>query len=389
MQRRGFIGGLAAACSGAAGAAPRDPGAPVALAAAPGATSPGALVLGQSAALSGPAAALGQQFKQGAELFFERWNAAGGLNGRPLLLRSLDDGLDPQRCVANTRQLLDEGVLALFGYVGSATSRAALPLCTAAQRVFFAPFTGSEALRIPFNPLAFHLRASYVEETRAIVRHLTSVGIKRIGVFCQNDADGKAGLLGVARALKLQYQSPAGLAFAEPNAEDVEAPVRTVLAGRPDAIVQISTYRGSAAFIRAARRAGFSGSFYNTSFANAQALARELGPAAQGVVVSQVMPFPFAPKTRLAGEYLAAGRAAQGDRFEPGYGSIEGYVAAKTFAEGLRRSRGVDTPGLVAGLQSLRELDLGDFRIDLAPGQHTGSRFIDLTMLTADGRVRY
>ena len=383
MQRRGFLGGLAAAC-GVATAAPHDLGG-----LAVSATARGALVLGQSAALSGPAAALGQQFKQGAELFFARWNAAGGLNGRPVLLRSLDDGLDARRCLSNTRQLLDEGVLALFGYVGSATSRAALPLATAAQRIFFAPFTGSEALRIPFNPLAFHLRASYVDETHAIVRHLTSVGIKRIGVFCQNDADGKAGLLGVARALKLQYQSPAGLAFAEPNADEVEAPVRTVLAGRPDAIVQISTYRGSAAFIRAARRAGFSGSFYNTSFANTQALARELGPAAQGVVVSQVMPFPFAPKTRLAGEYLAAGRAAQGERFEPGYGSIEGYVAAKTFAEGLRRARGVDTPGLVAGLQSLRELDLGDFRIDLAPGQHAGSRFIDLTMLTAEGKVRH
>jgi branched-chain amino acid transport system substrate-binding protein len=373
MHRRGFLGGLAAAW-GAAAAAPRESG---------------ALVLGQSAALSGPAAALGQQFKQGAELFFERWNAAGGHNGRTITLRSLDDGLDTQRCVANTRRLLDDGVLALFGYVGSATSRAALPLATAAQRVFFAPFTGSEALRIPFNPLAFHLRASYVDETRAIVRHLTSVGIKRIGVFCQNDADGKAGLLGVARALKLQYQSPAGLAFAEPNADDVAAAVQTVLAGRPDAIVQISTYRGSAAFIRAARRMGFSGTFYNTSFANTQALARELGPAAQGVVVSQVMPFPFTPKTRLAGEYLAAGRAALGDRFEPGYGSIEGYVAAKTFAEGLRRATNAGTPGLVAGLQSLRELDLGDFRIDLAPGQHAGSRFIDLTMLTGEGKVRY
>lgn len=383
MQRRGFLGGLAAAC-GAAAAAPRESGALVS-----GPSAPGALVLGQSAALTGPAAALGQQFKQGAELFFQRWNAAGGLNGRPITLRSLDDGLDTQRCIANTRQLLDEGVLALFGYVGSATSRAALPLATAAQRVFFAPFTGSEALRIPFNPLAFHLRASYVDETRAIVRHLTSVGIQRIGVFCQNDADGKAGLLGVARALKRQYQAPAGLAFAEPNADDVDAAVRTVLAGRPDAIVQISTYRGSAAFIRAARRAGFIGTFYNTSFANAQALARELGPAAQGVVVSQVMPFPFTPKTRLAGEYLAAGRAALGDRFEPGYGSIEGYVAAKTFAEGLRRARGADTPALVAGLQSLRELDLGDFRIDMAPGQHAGSRFIDLTMLTAEGKVRY
>jgi len=348
-----------------------------------------AIVLGQSAPLSGPAGELGLQFKLGAELLFDNVNAQGGLNGRPVELRSLDDGFEPQRCVRNTQALIDAGASVLFGYVGTASSLAALPLASAAQRLFFAPFTGSEAVRIPFNPLAFHLRASYVDEAHAIVKHLTSVGIQRIGVFYQNDGDGKAGLLGVARALKLQYQSPAGLGFVERNSVEVESAVKSILAAKPDAIVQISTYRSCAAFIRAARRAGFSGVFYNISLVGAQALAHELGSAAQGVVVSQVMPFPFAPLTRLAGEYLAAGQAALGAKFQASYGSVEGYVAAKTLVEALRRAASPSPAAIAGALESLRDLDLGGFHVDFGPNQHVASRYIDLTILTDDGKVRH
>lgn len=347
------------------------------------------LVIGQSAALSGPAGELGTQFQGGAALVFDALNAAGGIAGRPVELRSLDDGYEPQRCVDNTRRLIDDGALALFGYVGTACSLAALPLVTQAQRLFVAPFTGSEAVRIPFNAQAFHLRASYVDETHSIVKHLTSVGIQRIGVFYQNDGDGKAGLLGVARALKLQYQKPAGLGFVERNSTDVAAAVKSILAERPAAIVQISTYRSCAAFIRAAREAGFGGVFYNISLVGAQALARELGDRAQGVVVSQVMPFPFAPTTRLAGDYLAAGRAKLGERFEPGYVGFEGYAAARVLAQGLRRAKALTSAGLGAALESMGELDLGGFHVGFGPQKHVGSKFVDLTILTADGRSRY
>lgn len=348
------------------------------------------IVLGQSAALTGPARELGLQFKLGAEICFDKVNAQGGVGGRDIVLRSLDDGYEPERCVRNTRQLIDEGVLALFGYVGTVTSLAALPIASAARTVFFAPFTGSEALRIPFNKHAFHLRASYVDETKAIVKHLTSVGIQRIGVFYQNDGDGKAGLLGVARALKLQYQSPTGLGSVDRNSVDVQAAVQSVLAAKPDAIVLISTYRSCAAFIRAARAAGYGGVFYTISFVGTQALARELGALSRGVVVSQVMPFPFSPLTVLAGDYLQAGRQKLGADFEPGYSSMEGYLAARVLVEGLKRMQG--KPGsasLVGALESMREFDLGGYRIDLGPDKHTASKYIDLTILTEDGKARH
>ena len=349
----------------------------------------GRILLGQSAALTGPAAALGLRLREGAMLHFDRLNAKGGVNGRQIELQSLDDGYEPDRCAENTRKLIEGGAFALFGYIGTPTSLAALPLATQAKTPFFAPFTGAEALRAPFNRYAFHVRASYYDETAEIVRQTTAIGIKRIGVFYQNDSYGKAGLEGVTRALKPLGLEPAGLGTVERNTVDVDAAVKAILAGKPDAIVQISAYKSCAAFIRAARKAGFGGTFYNVSFVGTKALAEELGADARGVVVSQVVPFPFTPASQLAGEYLAAGKAAQGDKFEPNYSSMEGYVAARTFAEGLKRAgANAGTDGLIAGLESLRDLNLGGFFVDFSPTKHTGSKYVDLTILAADGRVR-
>jgi branched-chain amino acid transport system substrate-binding protein len=339
------------------------------------------IVLGQSAAFSGPAAQLGEQFKRGALLFFDRLNAKGGVNGRTIELKSLDDGYEPDRCKANTDKLIKDGVFALFGYIGTPTSLAALPLATVAQVPFIAPFTGAQALREPFNRFAFHVRASYFDETAEIVKQVTSIGAKRIAVFHQNDSYGKAGLDGVLRALKPLNLELAALGTVERNTVEVAAAVKSIVAGKPDAIVMVSAYKSCAAFIREARKAGFGGT---------KALADELGADARGVVVSQVMPYPYSPASPLSGEYLAAGKAADGDKFEPNYSSIEGFVAAKTLSEALKRISGVPTPeALITGLESLRELNLGGFFIDFSAGKHMGSRFVDLTILSSDGKVRH
>ena len=347
------------------------------------------IVLGQSAAFSGPAAQLGEQFKRGALLFFDRQNAKGGVNGRTIELKSIDDGYEPDRCKANTDKLIKDGVFALFGYIGTPTSLAALPLASAAQVPFIAPFTGAQALREPFNRIAFHVRASYFDETAEIVKQVTSIGAKRIAVFHQNDSYGKAGLDGVVRALKPLNLEPAALGTVERNTVDVSAAVKSILAGKPDAIVQISAYKSCAAFIREARKAGYGGAFYNVSFVGTKALADELGADARGVIVSQVMPYPYSPASPLSGDYLAAGKAADGDKFEPNYSSIEGFVAAKTFSEALKRMTGAPTPDtLIASLESLRELNLGGFFVDFSATKRMGSRYVDLTILSSDGKVR-
>ncbi len=345
------------------------------------------IVLGQSAPFSGAATQLGLQFHLGAQLYFEQLNQKGGVNGRRIELRRLDDGYEPERCAANTKQHISDGVFALFGYIGTPTSVVALPLATEAKIPFFAPFTGAQVLRDPFNRYAIHVRASYYDETAAIVRQITTTGIKKIAVFYQNDAYGKAGLEGVNRALSALNMQPAGLGTFERNTIDVDKALSDIMAQRPEAIVQIGAYKACATFIRKVRAVGYAGNLYNVSFVGTQALSEELGAMARGVVVSQVMPFPYSPVTLLSGEYLAALKDKRG--VNPNYSGMEGYVAAKVFTEAVKRAgANLSRESFIAAVEGMRSVDFGGFPVEFGPNKHTGSKFVELTLLTEDGRVR-
>ena len=346
------------------------------------------IVLGQSAAFSGPAAQLGIQMNIGARIYFNALNAQGGVNGHAIELRTLDDGYEPDRCKANTEKFLNDEVFGLFGYVGTPTSLAALPLVVDAKIPFFGPFTGAQALREPFHKSVFHLRASYYDETALIVRQLTALGLKKIAVFYQNDAYGKAGLEGVTRALKAQDLASIALGTVERNTVDVARAVKEIVPKMPDAVVQISAYKSCAAVIRAARKAGFGGQFINVSFVGTQALADELGREGRGIMVSQVMPFPFSTTTAISREYLDAVRKAGGDA-QPNYSSMEGYLAAKVLTEGLKRAgRNPSREALIGALESIQNASFGGFSVEFGPRDHVASHFVDLSMLTEDGKVR-
>jgi ABC-type branched-subunit amino acid transport system substrate-binding protein len=344
------------------------------------------IVLGQSAAFTGPAAQLGIQFHAGAKLYFDQLNAQGGAGRRNIEIRQLDDGYEPDRCAANTKKLIDEDVFALFGYIGTPTSVVALPLATKARMPFFAPFTGAMALRDPFSKTTFHVRASYNDETALIVKQLTNLGLKKIAVFYQNDAYGKAGLDGVTLALAAQNLKPVALATVERNSVDVGAAVTAITAAGPDAVVQISAYKSCAAFIRAARKAGYGGTYYNVSFVGTQALADELGKDGAGVVVSQVVPSPYNAARPIAREFVDAAKKA--GNVQPNFSSMEGYLAAKIFAEGLRRGGKPNRESLISGLESINDQSFGGFAVTFSPTNHVASKFVELSMLTGDGRVR-
>jgi ABC-type branched-subunit amino acid transport system substrate-binding protein len=344
------------------------------------------ILLAQSAPFTGPSAQLGIQFHQGAKLYFEQLNAQGGVHRRSIELMKLDDGYEPDRCADNTRKLIAEDPVSLFGYIGTPTSVAALPLATAAKVPFVAPFTGAMALRQPLNRYAFHLRASYNDETELIVKQLTLLGLQKIAVFYQNDAYGKAGLDGVNLAMSSRNMKTIATAPVERNSLAVDAAVKTLVAAQPDAIVQIGAYKACAAFIRQARKAGFGGTFFNVSFVGTQALADELGKDAAGIAVSQVMPSPYNAARPITREFQAAVKKGGAD-YQVNYSSMEGYLAAKVLAEGLRRGKPTHD-GVIAGLESIAGEDFGGFMVTFSPTDHVASKFVELSMLTADGKVR-
>src|SRR5260221_8471341 len=251
------------------------------------------VVLGQSVALTGPAQQLGLDMQLGASLYFNQVNAHGGVNGRKIVLKTLDDRYEATRAAENTKKLInEERVFALFGYVGTPTSQASMPIFTEAKVLFVGPFTGAELLRTPVNRYVFNVRASYYDETEKIVEQLVSTGNKKIAVFFQDDNYGQAGLKGVEIAMEKRNLKIAALGKVERNTIKVEDAVKSINAAEPDGVVMISAYTSITEFVRQMKRLGSSTQFHNVSFVGSKALADSLKDDGYGVAISQVVPFP-------------------------------------------------------------------------------------------------
>ena len=344
------------------------------------------ILLGQSVALTGPAAQLGIQMRNGIKAYLDAVNAKGGVNGRKIELTTLDDGYEPARTVPNTKKLIAENkVFALIGYVGTPTSVPVIPIISEAKVPFIGPFTGAEALRAPFNRYIFHVRASYYDETDKIVEQVVSIGGTNIAVFYQNDGYGQAGLKGVEIATQKRNMKIAALGTVERNTVMVEEAVAKILAAKPDAVVMISAYTACAEFIRQMKKAGSAATFYNVSFVGSKALADALGKDGVGVAISQVVPYPWGTAVPVVKEYQQLSEKAGFKDYN--FSAIEGFLVAKVFVEGLRRTgKNLTREAFIGEMEKMHDVDLGGFYVSYSPTNHAGSKFVDLTIIGRDGK---
>lgn len=344
------------------------------------------ILLGQSAALTGPAAQLGIQMRNGIKAYLNYVNEKGGVHGRRIELITLDDGYEPSRSAPNTKKLIEEEkVFGLIGYVGTPTTAAAMPILTQLKVPLVGPFTGAEILRVPFNRYIFHVRASYYDETEKIIKQVVSIGGKNIAVFYQNDSYGQAGLKGVELATQRRDMKISALGTVERNTIDVAAAVKAINAVKPDAVVMISAYTSCAEFIRQMKKAGSTATFYNVSFVGSTALSDALGNEGSGVAISQVAPFPWGRAVPVVKEYQRL--SAKAGFTDYNFSAMEGFLAAKVFVEGLRRTgRNLTREAFISAMEKMQSVDLGGFYIGYSPTNHAGSNFVDLTIIGRDGK---
>jgi ABC-type branched-subunit amino acid transport system substrate-binding protein len=344
----------------------------------------GAIVIGQSAPLSGSNKDLGTDIRNGAAAYFKRVNDAGGVNGRKIELVALDDANDTKRAEANTRQLLEQNnPIALYGYGSATLSRPALPLVEAAKIPFVAPFTGADPMR-KFNRYVYNHRASYADELEKIVEHYTTFGVKRIAVLYYDDAVGKENFGAVDRALKSRNLAPVAVAAVTRTQTDFTKELAAVGKSNPDVVILTTLYKTSADFIKGMKKAGVGTQFVSTSFAGSTALANSLGADGLGVAMSQVTPSYLKRSTPVVKEYQAAMEAAYGKK-EFSYTSLESYIAAKVLVEGLRRAGPQPTrEKLLAALDTVSNYDVGGYLVSFSPSNHNGSSFVSLTILGRD-----
>lgn len=345
------------------------------------------IVLGMSAPLTGPLAHYGAELRRGLKLGLDQVNAAGGIAGRRIELLAQDDAGSPGRALANTRDMLASGVLAMTGYHGAASIEAVLPLLEETGTPLIGAASSAELLREPARKLVFNLRAGAREETAAMVLQLDTVGLTEIAAIAQDDALGRAGMEGIQTelnrlAVRLASQSRLPAAA---SAAAVAQAVQAVCKQRPQALVLALDATNALSVIRQARRISCIPQFYVMSEAGAQLLAGGVAAGElSGVVVSQVVPHPANAAVPAVADYqrLLAGAAP------PSYPAIEGFLYARLISEALRRCGREPSRRCVLGSMEAKPLEAGGYRVQFAPGDRRGSRFVEMTIVTPDGRFR-
>ncbi len=344
------------------------------------------ILFGQSAAFSGPASALGINMRIGIEAAFHEINETGGVNGRHLELTSMNDSYEPEAAIANTVKLIEEGVFALIGAVGTPTSRSATPVAAEAGIPYVAPFTGAAFLREPEWENIINLRASYNQETEEMVARLTDdLGIERVAVMYQDDSYGRAGYQGAKSALERRGMEPVSVGLYPRNTLAVKTGLLDLRRGDPEAVIIIGAYQPVAALISWARFTGLSPVFMTVSFVGSNALAEELGPSGAGVFVTQVVPFPTDSSLPIVQSYHRA-LSKFAPYATPGFVSFEGYLAGRLAIAGLERCGQEVTR--ICFLDSIRQediIDLDGFQLRYGPTDNQGSDAVFLTVIGGDG----
>lgn len=348
------------------------------------------VVIGQSAVRSGISQRLGDEMAQGLQAAFTEANRAGV--DRQFLLESVDDGYEPDRCKVNTVGLIDKGVFALAGFVGTPTCLAALPIVDQFGVPFVGPFTGAPALREQ-RPGVFHIRASYLEEARTIVKQLLAFGqAARIAIFRQDDAYGLS-VENATRAAMAELiedpnaREPVVIAKVPRNSLEVAAAAAQIAASGATGVVVASVAGATAKLVEQLGAKARGMMFVSVSFIGTSALLQGLGPKAGGIGICQVMPNPWRSATSFVAGYQKAMRAAFGSGCELSYGSIEGYASGKLIVEAVHRAgSNLSRQSFVNALEN--RWDLGGFTLAFSATSHAPGKFTDLTVVDSLGRLR-
>lgn len=341
----------------------------------------------QVAALDGPVGALGQGMRLGLRAAFEEVNANGGIHGRQIILDSLDDGYEQSRSVVHVKTVIEgDNHLGLIGAVGTPTSAVTQPMATAAGIPFIGPFTGADFLRDASYGNVFNVRASYISETEAWIAYLVDQqGIKTIALLYQDDDFGRAGLAGVTAALEARGLSLTAQGTYTRNTTAVKRALLHIRKAKPDAVVMVGAYKPVAEFIKLSRRLKFDPTFVNISFVGSDALAQELGDAGEGVIISQVVPFPWDASVPVVAQYQTALVAVDSEA-SPGFVTLEGYLTGRLAIKALEDA-GTDLTRerFVAALAGLRTVDFGGVTMSFGPDDNQGMDDVFLTRITKDG----
>ena len=343
------------------------------------------ILIGQTIGLTGQIAGAVKELNEGAHAYLAAVNKSGGVFGRKIEIRTLDDKFDPALAAANAESLVKKDrVFALFQNRGTPHTEAILPILSANGVPLIAPSTGAAVFHAPVNHLVFNVRAKYQDEVGKAVEHFSTVGIKQISLIHVDDSFGRDSLAGFTDAMAAHTITPAVIAKFDRIKPGIAAAVGTVLKVNPGALIVVGSATTTSDLIKSIRAQGGQMQIMTLSNNASQAFVKSLGTAAAGVIVSQITPAPDLVSSTLGQEFKLAAKASGAT---VSYAAMEGFVAAKVLVEGLRRAgRNLTREGFIRALESMQRVDLGGLMLSYGEHDHTGSEFVEMTMIGKSGR---
>ncbi|WP_291518194.1 ABC transporter substrate-binding protein [Acidovorax sp.] len=346
--------------------------------------------LGASVVLSGPLGPQTAQYGEGSRLLFDAVNAQGGVHGRMIRYTTLDDGFDPARAVENTRRLLEtDKVFMIFHSTGTAQTAAILPLVKEHRTLLFGPVTGASVFRDTFNPLVFHVRAGYANEAARIVSQLRQQGVSRVAVFYPDDGLGKTLLAELRKASETEKLPFVAEIRLDPKQPDFAAAAQQTEKAQAQAVIVATAGATFTDYIKQVQATSARPSFYGFSVVSSDAVHRDLGPKARGIILAQIIPSLRNTTIPVVAEYLALVKA-RSPQAQPSASQFEGFVHARLLVEGLRRTgRNLSTESFIKAMEDAGEISFGRFSVRYSPRSHNGSNYVELAIMDADGNLRY
>lgn len=344
------------------------------------------IILGMNMSLNGGKNTYGSAALQGMNMYFEAINAAGGINGRKIVQRVLDDEDKAANAEANARKLVQGGAFILFSSIDGGPSTAVMKVANEVKVPFFGPLAGPPTLRQPHQDLVFPVRAEHKDEFRALMTWGKQTGLRTVGFL---HADTDVGRLHLANVRNIGRELGLEVVLALPFKGDVidaqiDEMASSIVAKQPSMFINHGSAGLYQKLITKAKSAGSRSVFMGVNSGSSQ-IAKTLGPLAQGMVFAQVVPNPFERKTSLVREYQDAAQKTT-PKTELSYGGLEGYATAKALVMALRKTgKQLTRTNLVKTLQD-GSYDLGGLSVRYASGNHEGSRFVDLSMVSRDGK---
>lgn len=341
------------------------------------------LLLGQTVGVTGQIAGPVREMMAGANAYFAKINAAGGIYGRKIDVRTLDDQFDPALTAKNADKLIrQEHVFALFQSRGTPHTQMLLPLLAEHKIPLIAPSTGAAVFHRPVNHYVFNVRATYQAEVRKAVEQFSTIGLKEIAILHVDDSFGQDGLEGFRAAMEMKGLKPSAIVSYDRTRPDVRAAVQAVQTSQAKALILVASAGPAAELIKGLRAAGSGVQIMTLSNNASQSFIDSLGKDAAGIMVSQIMPAPHLLSTVLGQEFK---QLAKEYKVPESYAAMEGFVSAKVMVEGLRRAgKNLTREGLIRALEGVKRHDFGGLMVDYSEKDHSGSEFVELTLIGRD-----